>query len=80
MVHGKIINSNFTPNLRPIDEVLKEIKFDIKQFPGYGNINKKIKDLKKICDVGVGVFINNSKIEAKHVIYASVFFINQILE
>ena len=39
MVHGKM--------LRPIDEVLKEIKFDIKQFPGYGNINKKNKRLKK---------------------------------
>ena len=48
MVHGKM--------LRPIDEVLKEIKFDIKQFPGYGNINKKIKDLKKICDIGEGAF------------------------
>ena len=48
MVHGKM--------LRPIDEVLKEIKFDIKQFPGYGNINKKIKDLKKICDIGEDAF------------------------
>ena len=46
IVHGKIINWNFAPNLRQADEVLKETKFDIKRMSGYGNINKKLKDLK----------------------------------